>query len=260
MEPMPSSTHHPTIIEFQDVHRAFGAHQVLRGLDLRIPKHRTTVIIGRSGTGKSVLLKHIMGLLRPDRGRVLVDGVDLRTLSPHALLELRKRFGMCFQNAALFDSLSVGENVAFPLREHSDFTKEEIRDIVEEKLKQVGLVNVSHKMPSELSGGMRKRVGIARAIALEPEIMLYDEPTTGLDPIMSGAIDDLIMETQETLNLTCVVISHDIRAALRIGHKIAMLYEGRLHMEGTPEAIRNTSDPVLRQFLEGRAEGPIKLT
>lgn len=248
------------MIEFLEVKKAFGPQKVLDGLTLEIPRKQITVIIGRSGTGKSVLLKHVMGLLKPDAGIVKVDGVDLASQNPRQLLELRKRFGMCFQNAALFDSMSVEENVSFPLVEHSSKSKAEIHDIVTEKLRQVGLVNVGHKMPSELSGGMRKRVGIARALALEPEIMLYDEPTTGLDPIMSGAIDDLIQETQDRLGLTCVVISHDIKATFRIADHIAMLYEGKLLECGTPDEIHRSPNPILRQFLEGRADGPIKLT
>lgn len=247
------------IIQFEQVHKAFGTQRVLDGLSLTVPRERTTVIIGRSGTGKSVFLKHVLGLIRPDSGRVFVDGVDLATQTPKQLLQLRRRFGMCFQNAALFDSMNVEENVAFPLVEHTQKTKAEIRAIVIEKLRQVGLVNVERKMPSELSGGMRKRVGIARALALEPEIILYDEPTTGLDPIMSGAIDDLIRETQERLKISCVVISHDIEATFRIAHHIAMLYQGRLQAWGTPDEIRANPDPVLQQFLAGRADGPIQL-
>jgi len=248
------------MIEFRDVRKSFGSQKVLDGVTLSIPRRRTTVIIGRSGTGKSVLLKHVLGLLRPDSGQVVVDGTDIATLGAEDLLGLRRRFGMCFQNAALFDSMTVGENVAFPLVEHTRLPLGKIQDVVREKLRLVGLVNVEHKMPSELSGGMRKRVGIARAIALEPEIILYDEPTTGLDPIMSAAIDDLIRRTQESLKLTCVVISHDIRAAFKIAHRIAMLYEGRVLVEGTPEELSQNPNPILRQFLEGRADGPIQIT
>ena len=248
------------MIEFEGVHKAFRTQRVLDGLSLPLPRGQTTVIIGRSGTGKSVLLKHVMGLLKPDAGTVKVDGVDLSTLDARQLLALRRRFGMCFQNAALFDSMSVEENVAFPLVEHSQHKPAQIREIVIEKLRQVGLVNAEKKMPSQLSGGMRKRVGIARALALEPEIILYDEPTTGLDPIMSGAIDDLIRETQARLGLTCVVISHDIKATFHMAHHIAMLYEGKLLEMGTPEELRRNPNPILAQFLEGRADGPIELT
>lgn len=253
-------TNSTPMIQFEAVHKAFGTQKVLNGLNLEIPRGRTTVIIGRSGTGKSVLLKHVMGLLKPDAGIVRVDQTDLSTLNPTQLLHLRRRFGMCFQNAALFDSMTVEQNVAFPLIEHTRETPAQIKEKVIEKLRQVGLVNVEKKMPSELSGGMRKRVGIARALALEPEIMLYDEPTTGLDPIMSGAIDDLIRETQERLGLTCVVISHDIKATFRIAHQIAMLYEGKLLEQGTPDELRVRPNPILQQFLEGRADGPIRIT
>jgi phospholipid/cholesterol/gamma-HCH transport system ATP-binding protein len=247
------------MIEFVDLHRRFGTQVVLDGLTYAIPRGRTTVIIGRSGTGKSVLLKHVMGLLRPDSGKVFVDGIDLSTLSSSKLIALRRRFGMCFQNAALFDSMTVGENVAFPLVEHGTCSKAEIADIVREKLTLVGLPGVESKMPSQLSGGMRKRVGIARAIALEPEIVLFDEPTTGLDPIMSGAIDELIRNMQEQLRLTCLVISHDIQASLRIAHELAMLFEGRILARGTPAEMLANPNPVLRQFMEGRADGPIQI-
>lgn len=247
------------MIEFVEVEKSFGPQKVLDGLNLKVARGQTTVIIGRSGTGKSVLLKHVMGLLRPDAGKVFVDGTDLETLKGKKLLELRRRFGMCFQNAALFDSLTVGENVAFPLVEHTDFSRARIQEVVVEKLRLVGLTGVEDRMPSQLSGGMRKRVGIARAIALEPEIVLFDEPTTGLDPIMSGAIDTLIRETQEKLNLTCLVISHDIQASLRIGHRVAMLYEGKILEEGAPEEMARNPNPVLRQFMEGRADGPIDI-
>ena len=247
------------IIKLEDLHKSFGQQHVLRGLNLQIPRGKTTVIIGRSGAGKSVILKHIIGLIRPDKGRVIVDGKDLGKLSEPELNEVRKRFGMLFQDAALFDSMNVYENVAFPLREHTDLPEEEIRRIVAEKLRLVGLPGVEQKMPSQLSGGMRKRVGLARAIALEPEIILYDEPTTGLDPLMTDAINRLIQRTNETLGATGVVISHDIEGAFKIGHFIAMLYEGRIIAKGTPEEIKNFPDPVVQQFIHGRAEGPIEV-
>ncbi len=248
-----------SIIRFERVTKRFGDQVVLNRLSFQVPRNRITVVIGRSGTGKSVMLKHVMGLLKPDEGRVLVDGVDIGTLSGPALLGLRRRFGMCFQNAALFDSMTVGENVAFPLVEHTRLSAREIQDVVAEKLRLVGLTGVAHKMPGELSGGMRKRVGIARAIALEPEIILYDEPTTGLDPIMASTIDALIRETQEKLGVTCLVISHDIQASLRVGHRLAMLYDGGIRAEGTPEEMLANPDPVLRQFMDGRADGPIRV-
>jgi len=247
------------IIELQEVHKSFGPQNVLKGLSLQIASGRTTVIIGRSGGGKSVILKHMIGLIRPDQGRVLVGGNDLNIMDDRQLNEVRRRFGMLFQDAALFDSMTVGENVAFPLKEHTSLSREQIADTVNEKLAMVGLVNVDHKMPSQLSGGMRKRVGLARAIALEPEIILYDEPTTGLDPPLSDAINRLIVETQEKLGVTGVVISHDIAGAFFVGHNIAMLYDGKIIAHGTPEEIKSSEDAVVQQFIHGRADGPIEV-
>jgi phospholipid/cholesterol/gamma-HCH transport system ATP-binding protein len=203
------------MIKLVDIHKSFGTQKVLDGLNLTIEAGKTTVIIGRSGGGKSVLLKHIIGLIKPDRGQVLVDETDIIGLSEKNLNEVRKKFGMLFQEAALFDSMNVGENVAFPLREQTKLKEEEIRRTVAERLKAVGLSGVEGKMPSELSGGMRKRVGLARAIALHPQIVLFDEPTTGLDPIMTEAVNQLIVDTQQSFNLTCVVISHDIQSIFR---------------------------------------------
>ena len=247
------------MIRLVDVHKSFGKQKVLNGLNLTIDAGKTTVIIGRSGGGKSVLLKHIIGLIKPDSGQVLIDDVDIIGLSEKNLNEVRKKFGMLFQEAALFDSMTVGENVAFPLREQTKLKDEEIRQTVADRLKAVGLSGVEGKMPSELSGGMRKRVGLARAIALHPQIVLFDEPTTGLDPIMTEAVNQLIIDTQQSFNLTCVVISHDIQSIFRIGHKIAMLYEGRIIEYGTPEEIRASDNPVMKQFLSGSVDGPIKV-
>lgn len=247
------------VINLVDIHKSFGSNVVLNGLNLSIDKGEITVIIGQSGGGKSVLLKHMIGLIRPDSGRVEVDGHDITTFNDRQLNEIRKRFGMLFQEAALFDSMTVGENVAFPLEEHTKLTKSEIREIVGDKLSHVGLKGVEDKMPSELSGGMKKRVGLARAIALEPEIILFDEPTTGLDPIIADAIDRLIIDIQRRLNVTCVVISHDIESTFKIAHKIAMLLNGKIIEYGTPEEIKTSSNPALKQFLEGRTEGPIKV-
>ncbi|MDO9514835.1 MAG: ABC transporter ATP-binding protein [Syntrophales bacterium] len=247
------------MIKLVDVHKSFGRQKVLDGINLEIEEGKTTVIIGGSGGGKSVLLKHIIGLLRPDSGQVLVDGVDIASLNDRDLNEIRKKFGMLFQEAALFDSMNVMENVAFPLREHTKKKETEIRQIVGERLKAVGLPGVEDKMPSELSGGMRKRVGLARAIALHPQIVLFDEPTTGLDPVMTEAINQLIIETQKSFDLTCVVISHDVQSIFTVGHRIAMLYKGEIIEYGTSEEIRGSSDPVLRQFLSGSLEGPINV-
>jgi len=247
------------MIKLIGLNKSFGKQKVLDNLNLEIESNKTTVIIGRSGGGKSVLLKHIIGLIKPDSGSVLVDGEDIAGMNDRELNDIRRKFGMLFQEAALFDSMDVGENVAFPLKEHSKMTKEEIRKTVAERLAAVGLAGVESKMSSELSGGMRKRVGLARAIALLPEIVLFDEPTSGLDPVMAEAINQLIKETQRNFNLTCVVISHDIESIFKIGDRIAMLYEGKIIAAGTPAEIRATTNPVLRQFLTGSIEGPIKI-
>ena len=247
------------MIKLIDVHKSFGKQKVLNGLNLEIEDGKTTVIIGKSGGGKSVLLKHIIGLLKPDKGQVLVDDVDITKLDDRGLNETRKKFGMLFQEAALFDSMTVGENVAFPLREHTKLSDAEIRDIVADRLRAVGLSGAEGKMPSELSGGMKKRVGLARAIALQPRIVLFDEPTTGLDPVMTEAINQLIMETQKNFHLTCVVISHDLGSIFKISDTIAMLYEGEIIEYGTPEEIKASRNPVTVQFLSGSIEGPMNI-
>jgi phospholipid/cholesterol/gamma-HCH transport system ATP-binding protein len=201
----------------------------------------------------------MIGLIRPDQGQVLVDGQDITSLNDQELNRLRMRFGMLFQDAALFDSMNAGQNVSFPLREHTKLSPARIREVVAEKLKLVGLPGVEQKMPSELSGGMRKRVGLARAIALEPEIILYDEPTTGLDPLMTDAINRLIVDTQAGLGVTSVIISHDMAGALATAHHVAMLHEGRIIAQGGPQEFAESTDPVVRQFVEGRREGPISV-
>lgn len=241
------------MIELAQVCKSFKGQKVLDDLHLRIEAGRITVIIGQSGGGKSVLLKHIIGLLRPDSGKILVEGVDISRLNDRELNETRKKFGMLFQEAALFDSMTVGENVAFPLQEHTRLPKKKIKEIVIAKLRQVGLRDVTHKMPSELSGGMRKRVGLARALALDPKIILFDEPTTGLDPIMCDAIDNLILETQQHTQATCIVISHDIESTFKIAHKVAMLYRGKIIAEGPPQDFKTTANPVVKNFIEGKS-------
>ena len=244
-------------IECRNVWKSFYRKSVLRGVNLTIAPGETVVVIGQSGTGKSVLLKHIVGLLIPDRGSILVDGVDVAKLSRKKLFELRMRFGMVFQGAALFDSSTVAENVGLAMREHTEMTDEEIGRIVEEKLHMVGLEGVSDKHPAELSGGMKKRVGFARAIAMNPECVLYDEPTTGLDPIMADVINNLIIKLSTELKITSVVVTHDLASAYKVGHRIAMLHEGTVIFAGTPDEIRHSDIPIVRQFIEGRAEGPI---
>ncbi|MBI5606789.1 MAG: ABC transporter ATP-binding protein [Deltaproteobacteria bacterium] len=237
------------MIRLVNLNKSFRSQHVLQDLNLTIPSGQTTVIIGLSGGGKSVLLKHIMGLIRPDSGEIWIDDEELNRLRERDLYRVRKRFGMLFQEGALFDSMSVGDNVAFPLREHRKMTHSEITRVVAEKLALVGLSGIEEKMPSELSGGMRKRVALARAIALDPDILLFDEPTTGLDPIMTSSIDRLIIDTQQRFQMTCVVISHDIQSVFRIAHNIAMLYEGKIIEVGTPEIFRQSSNPVVQDFL-----------
>lgn len=247
------------ILEMDNVYKSFGRHDVLQGMSLKVARGKTTVIIGRSGEGKSVTLKHMMGLMHPDKGRVLVEGEDLGTMDKRALLALRKQFGICFQHGALFDSMNVGENVAFPLVEHTKLRGAELQAKVQEKLEAVGLNDVQDKMPSELSGGMRKRVGLARAMALDPGIILFDEPTSGLDPVMTSVIDEMIMDTQARFGLTAVVISHDLMAAFRVADRMAMLYLGKIIAYGTPDEFRASDNPIVQQFLAGRSEGPMRV-
>jgi phospholipid/cholesterol/gamma-HCH transport system ATP-binding protein len=241
------------MIRLSGVTKSFGSQRVLDGVELEIPDAQITVILGQSGSGKSVILKHIIGLMTPDTGKIFINGTDITRLNDRELNEVRKQFGMLFQDAALFDSMTVGENVAFPLVEHTRLPKKKIRAIVEEKLEQVGLKGMSQKMPSELSGGMRKRAGLARAIALDPKIILFDEPITGLDPIISDAIDALIMETQHHTRSTCVVITHNIASTFKIAHNIAMLYEGRIVEFGDPNRIRNSEHPFVQRFIRQEA-------
>ena len=241
------------MIEFQDVHKAFGEKQVLQGLSLKIRDTETVVIIGSSGSGKSVALKHIVGLLHPDAGDVIVDGQAVSTLDRDALTAVRRSIGYVFQFAALFDSLSVAENVALGLRRRG-LGNEEIGERVREALALVDLSGTEERMPAELSGGMRKRVGIARAIALRPRYILYDEPTTGLDPVTSAVIDRLMVRTREHLGVTGVVVTHDMRSAYTVGDRIAFLYQGRIRQVGTVAEIQATDDTLVRNFIEGRPD------
>ena len=246
------------IIRIRGLKKSFGPEVVLDSLDLDIERGRTLVVIGRSGCGKSVLLKHITGLVRPDAGEILFEGEDMTRFDRKKLFQMRMHFGMLFQSSALFDSMTVGENVALSLRKHSEMSEEEIATVVGEKLRLVGLTGVSTHYPAEMSGGMKKRVGLARAVVMNPQVVLYDEPTTGLDPIMSDVINELIRTLQRELAITSVVVTHDIKSAYHVGDRIAMLHEGRIIFSGTPDEVRRTDNPVLRQFVEGRAEGPIK--
>jgi phospholipid/cholesterol/gamma-HCH transport system ATP-binding protein len=238
------------IIRIRGLHKRFGEHQVLKGIDLDVPTGSTVVILGGSGSGKSVLMKHMIGLLRPDEGTVEVAGQDITGLDERALQRARGRFGMVFQTAALFDSMTVYENVSFPLREHNrKMPEEEIYRRVSDKLAMLGLVGHEEKFPAELSGGMRKRVGLARAVVMEPAIVLYDEPTTGLDPITTDDVDNMILEAREALNVTSVVISHDIASAFKVATKIAVLYDGRIVAEGTPRELREHPHPHVQKFV-----------
>lgn len=245
------------MIRIEELHKSFGGQAVLDGITLHIPRGEIFVIMGGSGEGKTVLLKHIIGLLLPDRGGVFVDEVDICRLSRAELRGVRKKFGMLFQGAALFDSMSVGDNVAFPLREHTRLKEPEVRARVKARLAEVGLHGVEHKFPSELSGGMSKRVGLARALALEPEIVLFDEPTTGLDPIMSDVINQLILDTQKRHRITFVIISHDVKGAFQMADRIAMLHKGRVVGQGTPAQMREDPNPIVQQFLAGSSQGPV---
>ncbi len=239
------------MIEIVGLEKSFGDHQVLKGIDLTVRRGTTTVVLGGSGSGKSVLMKHMIGLLRPDAGKVIVDGEDICRLEGRELDRVRRKFGMVFQMAALFDSMTVLENVAFPLREHrKELSEEEIRRLVEDKLRLVGLENVEHKFPAELSGGMRKRVGLARAVILDPKIVLYDEPTTGLDPITTDYVDEMVLAAKRELGVTSVVISHDIASAFKVADELAFLHQGRIVACGPPSEVRKSTQPQVRQFLQ----------
>jgi phospholipid/cholesterol/gamma-HCH transport system ATP-binding protein len=242
------------MIKLIDVYKAFGSRKVLEGFSLEVAEGETMVLIGYSGTGKSVAIKHIVGLLEPDRGTVWVDGLEVPTLSRDALYGLRSKIGYVFQFAALFDSLSIGDNVAMGLRKEGRLSEPDIMRRVGEALELVDLPGVESKFPAELSGGMRKRVGIARAIARQPKYILYDEPTTGLDPVTSAIIDQLMIRMREKLGVTSIVVTHDMRSASTVGSRIAMLYEGQVRQVGTVDEIMHTHDPIVRQFIEGKPD------
>lgn len=245
------------MIEIINLCKSFNGQKVLDNLNLDINKGETTVVIGRSGVGKSVLLKHIIGIMKPDSGQILVDGMNVTRLRGKELDSFRLKFGMLFQGSALFDSLSVGENVGFSFFEHTRLTEGEIYKSIKEALRLVGLEGIERLKPAELSGGMKKRVGLARAICRKPEIILYDEPTTGVDPIMADAINDLIKELHDKLKVTSIAVTHDMISAYKIASKIAMLYEGKIIAVGTPEEIKHTDNAVVKQFVTGSAVGPI---
>ncbi len=246
-------THEP-IIEFINVHKSFNDNRVLNGIDLAIYRGETITIIGGSGIGKSVLLKLLLGLMRPDKGRILFEGKDIAAMNEGEFIGIRKKIGMLFQGSALFDSLTVYENVAYALREHLNLKEGEIKKRVREKLGLVGLEDVEDKKPAELSGGMKKRVGLARAIAIEPEVILYDEPTTGLDPTNARRINSLIKELQRVLKVTSIVVTHDIKSAYEVSDRIALIYEGRIKKAGAVKDFKSTEDEVVAGFLNGTME------
>ena len=247
------------MIQVVDLYKSFGSNQVLRGVNLTVSAGTTLVILGGSGSGKSVLMKHLIGLLKPDRGQVIIDGEDIVPLGDHQLDVVREKFGMVFQGAALFDSMDVFENVAFPLHEHRKGLKaKEVHRLVDAKLAMLGLRDIDLRMPDEISGGMRKRVGLARALILDPKIVLYDEPTTGLDPITTDYVDEMILAAKAQLHLTSVVISHDIASAFKVADQIAFLYDGVIVAKGTPREMRVAKHPRVREFLGswfGKNEG-----
>jgi phospholipid/cholesterol/gamma-HCH transport system ATP-binding protein len=245
------------MIKLIDIHKSFGSQTVLNGLNLTIPAGKTTAVIGPSGEGKSVLLKHMIGLLSPDQGDVLVEDKSIVGLRRSQLNQVREKFAMVFQNAALFDSMTVYENMAFPLEEKTSLNRDQINGQVTTALQEVGLKNVNTKYPDELSGGMKKRVGLARALLLQPQIVLFDEPTTGLDPVIRRAIHQLIKQTQEKFGFTAVIVSHDIPDIFEVAHYVAMLYQGKILQFGTPDEIQGSQHPVVKQFITGSLDGPI---
>jgi phospholipid/cholesterol/gamma-HCH transport system ATP-binding protein len=244
-------------IEFIDVHKAFGRNRILRGLNLGLPEGRISMILGPSGTGKSVCIKHMVGLLYPDQGDVLIHGQSVPNMVDDELFEMRKKFGVLFQDGALFGSMNLFDNVAFPLRQHTDKSESEIADIVNRRLDEVGLGDANDKMPNELSGGMRKRAGFARALVLDPGIVLFDEPDSGLDPVRTALLCELIQEVHEENGGAYVVITHDIASARRVAEYIAVLWKGRIVESGPAEALFNSDNPFVRQFLSGEAQGPL---
>lgn len=250
--PRPAGNSEP-VLEMRNVHKRFGPLEVLRGVDLAIEPKRTLVILGASGSGKSVALKLLIGLLRPDAGQVLFHGQRIDTLSDADLVNIRSRIGFVFQMGALFDSLSVAENVAFPLREHTDYDNDRIEQIVQEKLRSVGLEGIGPKFPTQISGGQRKRVAIARALATDPEVVFLDEPTTGLDPVRADVMNELVIKLRDELHVTAVVVTHDMTSAFKISDRMVMLHEGKLIIDGSPEDIRRSEDPRVVQFVEGKA-------
>ncbi len=249
----------PIKLRVVNLYKSFGEKHVLKGCDLEVREGENMVVIGGSGSGKTVLIKSVIGLIQPDKGKVYVDGLEMTSLNERQLNQMRKKFGMLFQGGALFDSLKIWENVGFGLRQHTRLSEKEIRRIASEKLRLLGLSDIEDLMPAELSGGMKKRVSLARATAMEPEILLYDEPTTGIDPMMADAINELIIQMRERLKVTSIAITHDMTSAYKIADRIAMLYQGKIIEVGTPEEMKRSPNPLVQQFIQGKSEGPIKI-
>ncbi len=245
------------VVKVQDIHKAFGDRHILNGTTLEIYKGETFVIMGGSGCGKSTLLRHMIGALKLDSGKVFLLGKELATLNESEMDEIKKKIGMCFQSSALFDSMTVGENISLPLREHTKLDESVINIVVKMKLELVGLRGFQDLMPSQLSGGMRKRVGLARAIVMDPQIIFYDEPSAGLDPIVGAVIDKLILDLSKKLSITSIVVTHDMNSVFRIADRIAMLHMGKVLQVGTPDEIKNTKNELIQQFIKGQPDGPV---
>lgn len=247
------------MIEFIDVYKSFGSKHVLKGVNLTVSQGQVMFIIGASGAGKSVLVKHLVGLLRPDAGRVLLDGVDVTELTEEQYYPIRKRCAMVFQNSTLFDSMTLLDNVALPIRKHFGESIARARELAYEKLKLVDMADAAYKYASDYGDGMRKKVAIARALTLDPEFVIFDEPTTGIDPLSAAIVDNLIRDLSDRLGVTSIVISHDLRSIFRVADRVAMLYQGQFRLDGTPQVYRETTDPVIHQFINGLPEGPFQL-
>lgn len=247
------------MIDFIDIYKSFGSNHVLRGVSLTVNTGEVMFIVGASGAGKSVLVKHLVGLLRPDKGRILLDGQDVTALSEEEYYPVRKRCAMVFQNSTLFDSMTLLDNVALPIRKHFKVSMKVARERALEKLELVGMADSASRFAADYGDGMRKKVAIARALTLDPEFVIFDEPTTGIDPISAAIVDDLIIDLSSRLGVTCIVISHDLRSIFRVADRVAMLYKGQFRLDGPPEAYRNTDDPIVHQFINGLPEGPFEL-
>lgn len=247
------------MIDFIDIYKSFGSNHVLRGVSLTVNTGEVMFIVGASGAGKSVLVKHLVGLLRPDKGKILLDGQDVTALSEEEYYPVRKRCAMVFQNSTLFDSMTLLDNVALPIRKHFKVSMKVARERALEKLELVGMADSASRYAADYGDGMRKKVAIARALTLDPEFVIFDEPTTGIDPISAAIVDDLIIDLSSRLGVTCIVISHDLRSIFRVADRVAMLYKGQFRLDGPPEAYRNTDDPIVHQFINGLPEGPFEL-